>query len=391
MNQQQSLDVLVQRLRDSASSLDPEHPPLGPPMGEWQYRLSRLRDYHQRAFVSDPQRPLLSELLAIGHDDAEFLHIAYGYLLGRAADAEGREHYRSHIASRGRLYVLVELAYAREGQKYRQNHAVDLPDELTRLLNCRACLAYLGPLQGAVLRLWSRLLARLMSLRASRWVREARIQHFADEIPFMADALLELDERQNHLMAQQQSAYTRQRSAEQQAAPFTPSEEYQAFVAACEAELAERALDVSSLNDDCIKARRAGRYAHQLGHTPPQWCIRLGEWGFDASRAHNDLQSAPPHGLALVSGFGLVIRVSLPQLHELVAASRHALAPGGMLLLDIPPAGGLLPSEHRPAPQIIERLLKFHGFTNCGWRDLRPAGSDIPHDALVGFTPGEHT
>lgn len=391
MNQQQNLDALVQSLRASADSFDPEHPPLGPPIGEWQHRLGKLRDYRQRAFISDSQRPLLAELLALEHDDAEFLHSAYQCLLGRAPDADGLQHYRPRIVRQGRLYVLVELAYASEGHSHRQSHAIDLPAELARLLTWRARLARLGPLQGAALRLWSRLLTRFTYRYGPRWIRNARLQQLTVEMPFMADSLLELSERQNHLVTQQQHAYIRQRAVAQQADVTHPPEGYQAFVAACKAERAEVALDTSPLGDDCIKARQAGAQACDLGSVPPQWHVWLKEWGFNLSNSDDDLQLASAQGLSLVSGFGLTGRMSLPQLYRLVASARHVLAPGGMLLLDMPSPTVSVPGEHRPAPEIIERLLAYHGFTERAWYDLHTAGSATPHYALVGFTPREHT
>lgn len=391
MSQQQSLDALVQRIRASASALDPDHPPLGPPIGKWQQDLIHLRNCWQQPYVSDPQRPLMAELMAAGHDDAKCIDMAYCHLLGRAADTEGLVHYRSFTAKYGRLCMLVELASAEEAYRYRERCTVKLPPELARLLLWREYLARLPLLKGATLRLWFRLLVYLERHYAPRWARDAVPKQLMAELPTMADALLELSERQSHLSARQDHEYARQQVKVQQDDSSDLPEGYQAFMTACESALVSRQIDISRLRDDCIRARQVGNGAHDLGQIPPYWHTQLERWGFSASSSGGDpmstLFSDILKELSLVSGFGLIGQQPLPQLYQLVGAVRHVLAPGGMFVLDMPTmVAPEAQGQHWQSPVVIEQLLMFHGFTELTWHDLHYTDNPATRKALVGFT-----
>lgn len=203
-SESQKLDILVQRLRASAAMLDPDHLPIGPPLGGWHAQLSMLQVLHERPVLSDPQRPSLAELMAVDHSDTLFIDLLYRYLLGRSPDPKGGVYYRDIVQQQGRLMALIELVQADPVRDYIQRQGITLPAVLLRLVDWRARLDQLGPLQGMAFRLWPRFLAHFSRRHAKHWALAARLNRLSADAPALAAAVLELDQRQQHFNARQE-------------------------------------------------------------------------------------------------------------------------------------------------------------------------------------------
>lgn len=216
MSEPSNLDTLIQRLRAAAASHDPDHPPMGPPLGGWHTQISRLQALHEQPALSDPHHPSLAELMAVGYSDALFINLLYYHLLGHLPDAQGGAHYREMVQHQGRLATLIELVRGAPVRAYIQQQGITLPATLIRLADWRTRLDRLGPLQGVALRLWSRYLARFSRRHAEGWALEARLNRLSAGGPALAAAVLELDQRQQHISARQNHEYANRRELEQQ-------------------------------------------------------------------------------------------------------------------------------------------------------------------------------
>jgi SAM-dependent methyltransferase len=120
--------------------------------------------------------------------------------------------------------------------------------------------------------------------------------------------------------------------------------------------------------------------------------------GLDLVRADAvaHLQSLPPDSVDLVTAFHLIEHLDVEELLGLLAAARHALRPGGCVLVETPNPSNLRmaacdfyndPTHRSPLPPALtEYLVSASGFANVEVRPLHPNESPFePH----GSDPGE--
>lgn len=398
------LEALILRLDSTADQLDPDQPPIAPPIGEWHQRLAELRERLDSPFpLLDPQAPMLVELLAMDRDADSFIEGTYQHLLGRKPDPSGKQHYLAQCRTQGRLVVLAALSCSEESIYHRKLTAMRLPPALLRLLRWQQRIERLGPLRRLGEKLLQRTLSRLSQHNAERWMMDAALcrqmvhqSQWSQERQQLASAVLEMDDRQRHFGQRQDHEYARQQALWQQlaawrragsvparpttkpevpptTAPVTmPPSELDAYYLAFEAAFRGPETDISDhLNHYCdawTRAREAGDQALDLGCGRGEWLRLLTQAGFqprgidlnttmvdhcceqgfnvkqqDALEALRDSADA---SLALISGFHIAEHLPFEVLFNLVAEAYRALAPGGVLVLETPNPENLIVASY---------------------------------------------
>lgn len=404
MSYRQHLDAeqLAQRLRDAAVSLDVEHPPLAPPLGDWSQRLKILSRTESAPYpLWKPRQPRLAELLMLDQDDASFIEGAYWHLLGRRPDDEGRRYYLDEVARMGRLYVLACLYDAPECRAHCQSREMVLPRS-RKLTMPRRLVRRLGIPSRLGMALLRRGYGAVMRWQASRWTREALlyrqqavVDDWQEERETLTEAVLELDERQRHIGHRQDHEYARQRSLWHQVAelrrqrpvspsrrteapapePGSPSAEtsdleayYLAFEDAFRGDESMIAQHLEHYRGEWVLALQAGDKALDLGCGRGEWLRLLSESGFrpagvdlnatmvahcrdsgfdvQCQDAVTALASRESDSLALISGFHIAEHLPFEMLFSLVSEAYRVLAPGGVLILETPNPENLIVASH---------------------------------------------
>jgi SAM-dependent methyltransferase len=107
------------------------------------------------------------------------------------------------------------------------------------------------------------------------------------------------------------------------------------------------------------------------------------------------LQDLPPDSVDLVTAFHLIEHLDVEELLALLAAARHALRPGGCVLLETPNPSNLRmaacdfyndPTHRSPLPPALtEYLVSASGFAGVEVRPLHPSESPFaPHGSDAG-------
>lgn len=417
MTPQHDIERLEQRLRRAAAKVDAQHLPLAEPTGDWRRYLAYLDAREDTRFaLLIPKRPRLEELLAYDQDDATFIEGLYVHLLGRESDAEGRAHYQNETATFGRLYVLIDVLQAAPAQAHLQQQGTHLPPGLRRLARFYAQAnggaGVMGRLKMAVL--W-RFLRAWDKARRHRWANTASLYRLlarntsAEQTrQVIANALLEIDQRQQTLTERQQHAYTQQGGLWQQVAELrrqatpasqppegrvskptseppatvspapqddqvtTAASELDAYYLAFEDAFRGAETHVSEhlehYRDIWASARQAGSRALDVGCGRGEWLRLLAQAGFDAHGidlnttmvnhcqahgfdvVHQDalaaLKQQPANSHALISGFHIAEHLPFEVLFQLVAEAYRVLAPKGLLILETPNPENLIVSSY---------------------------------------------
>lgn len=411
--QEHGIEHLEQRLRRTAAKIDAQHLPLADPTGDWRRYLIYLNEREDTRFaLLIPKRPRLEELLAYDQDDASFIEGLYVHLLGRESDPDGRAHYQHETATFGRLYVLINVLQAAPAQAHLQQQGTHLPPGLRRLARLYA-LANRGT--GATARLPTAVLRRFLrawaKVRRHRWANTASLYRLlarntaAEQTrQIIANALLEIDQRQQKLTERQQHAYTQQGGLWQQVAELRrqassasqppeggvsePSataspapQDDKGTIAASELDAYYLAFEdafrgaethvsehLEHYRDLRASARQAGSRALDLGCGRGEWLRLLAQADFNAHGvdlnttmvnhcqangfevAHQDalaaLKQQPANSHALISGFHIAEHLPFEVLFQLVAEAHRVLAPNGVLILETPNPENLIVSSY---------------------------------------------
>lgn len=323
MNDHLDIDLLVQRLRDAAATLDPEQPPIAPPIGDWHRQLEALRARESTTYqLLVPGYPSVAELMALHLNDEAFLECLYSYLLGREIEPEAIDHYRNDLRKMGRLYVIACVAQSEECHRYRQANAITLPPLVCRVVRLHQRVQRLNRLKDWGYRRLRQWLEWLTRHHHRRWRLDAQLSHMLihqadwnDERRLLSEAVLEMDERQRHFGHRQDHEYARQQAIWQQFAAWrrtlasghadaprtigaarsdrditsaeppvnVPDERdayYLAFESAFRGPEADIAAHLDHYRDAWTRARQAGEHALDLGCCRGEWLRLLVQAGF---------------------------------------------------------------------------------------------------------------
>ncbi|WP_346799140.1 class I SAM-dependent methyltransferase [Halomonas sp. Bachu 37] len=452
--QEQDIERLEQRLRHAAAELEAQHLPLGEPTEDWRRHLAFLNEREDTRFaLLVPTRPRLEELLAYDQDDATFIEAFYHHLLGRESDPEGSAYYLRETAAFGRLFVLSSLLQAAPAQAHIHRQGIHLPPILRRLTRLHAMAnrgsGAMNRLQMAafwrLLRAWDKLKRRRWANTASLYRLLARNSAASQTRQVIANALLEIDQRQQALTERQQHEYARQGSLWQQVAelrrqtlstpgggevgaphvPAPPTDDdgapsataldayYLAFEDAFRGEETQISDHLERYRDTWTRARQAGRRALDLGCGRGEWLRLLTQAGFEAhgidlnttmvahcqaqgfAVEYQDALAALKHQAdnshALISGFHIAEHLPFEALFQLIAEAHRVLAPGGVLILETPNPENLIVASysfyhdltHRNplTPPTLGFLYQFHGFQAVETRRFNPPPESTRIDA----------
>ncbi len=239
------IDTLVRRLRDAAATLNPDQPPIAPPIGDWHRRLAELRERlgeeallpeidaqrlashrdtpclhpetvsNSEALKSSPcnavqERLSLGVLISPEAEDETFVEGLYQRLLGRVADVEGKAYYLQTLSRHGRLFVLGEFLQSQEAEMALEAQPQELEYELTKIRDTWRRYHPPGRFKGAASRLlnmawklrarYARQQWRLQSHQAHQRELWAEIAAQRDAQQQLIDAVCQVDEVMNELL-----------------------------------------------------------------------------------------------------------------------------------------------------------------------------------------------
>lgn len=433
---------LEETLRDVASQLDPQHLPQGEPTGDWRHHLAGLNGPEDNRFaLLVPSHPQIEELLACDKDDATFVESLYHHLLGRESDPEGHAYYRQETAESGRLFVLCNIIRSAPAQEHMAQQGIQLPPGLQRWVRLHALACRSGGQWGRLkTAAWRRTLRAVSRLNERRWANTASLYRMlarnnkvAQAHTVIANALLEIDQRQQSLQNRQQHESARQGSLWQQMAELrrqsaprsqadtaltTPPQAAASPVTSPSTKADPRALDAYYLAfEDAFRgeetrisehlegyraiwtrARQAGRQALDLGCGRGEWLRLLDQAGFEAhgidlnttmvahcqargfAVEHQDalaaLQQQADDSHALISGFHIAEHLPFEVLFQLVDEAYRVLKPGGVLILETP----------NPENLIVASYSFYHDLTHLN--PLTPVTLEFLYQ-FQGFQPVE--